>query len=92
MLLMVCLYPSELRFQALGPIATIGSGTGTIGGGGGNMSLNGSGNALSYINISDIESISILKDADATAIYGSQAAKWCNLDYNEESKGRQDKV
>jgi TonB-linked SusC/RagA family outer membrane protein len=32
------------------------------------------GNPLSYINTSDIESIEILKDADATAIYGSRAA------------------
>lgn len=32
------------------------------------------GNPLSYINTADIESIEILKDADATAIYGSRAA------------------
>ncbi|WP_285008437.1 SusC/RagA family TonB-linked outer membrane protein [Pedobacter faecalis] len=32
------------------------------------------GNPLSFINPSDIESIDILKDADATAIYGSRAA------------------
>jgi TonB-linked SusC/RagA family outer membrane protein len=32
------------------------------------------GNPLSFINPSDIESIEILKDADATAIYGSRAA------------------
>jgi len=32
------------------------------------------GNPLSFINPSDIESIAVLKDADATAIYGSQAA------------------
>jgi TonB-linked SusC/RagA family outer membrane protein len=32
------------------------------------------GNPLNYINPSDIESISVLKDADATAIYGSRAA------------------
>lgn len=32
------------------------------------------GNPLNYINPDDIESISVLKDADATAIYGSQAA------------------
>lgn len=34
----------------------------------------GGGNPLSFINPSDIESISVLKDADATAIYGSRAA------------------
>jgi TonB-linked SusC/RagA family outer membrane protein len=33
-----------------------------------------SGNPLSYINPSDIESIEILKDADATAIFGSRGA------------------
>lgn len=32
------------------------------------------GSALSFINPADIESIEILKDADATAIYGSRAA------------------
>lgn len=33
-----------------------------------------SGNPLSYINPLDIESIEVLKDADATSIYGSRAA------------------
>lgn len=32
------------------------------------------GNTLAYINPSDIESISILKDADATSIYGARAS------------------
>jgi len=32
------------------------------------------GSPLNYINASDIESIEVLKDADATAIYGSRAA------------------
>jgi TonB-linked SusC/RagA family outer membrane protein len=32
------------------------------------------GNPLSFINSADIESIDVLKDADATAIYGSRAA------------------
>lgn len=32
------------------------------------------GSTLSFINPSDIESIEVLKDADATAIYGSRAA------------------
>lgn len=32
------------------------------------------GNALNYINPADIESIDILKDADATSIYGSRGA------------------
>lgn len=34
----------------------------------------GAGNPLSFINPSDIENISVLKDADATAIYGSRGA------------------
>ncbi len=33
-----------------------------------------SGNPLNYLNASDIESVSVLKDADATAIYGSRGA------------------
>ena len=38
------------------------------------MALPGDGNPLSSINPSDIMSIDILKDADATAIYGSRGA------------------
>jgi TonB-dependent starch-binding outer membrane protein SusC len=34
----------------------------------------GTGNPFSFINPSDIQSIEVLKDADATAIYGSRAA------------------
>lgn len=34
----------------------------------------GTGSPLNYINPSDIESIDVLKDADATAIYGSRGA------------------
>lgn len=43
----------------------------------GNLPLGESGTGgspLNYINASDIESIEVLKDADATAIYGSRAA------------------
>ncbi|WP_448698165.1 SusC/RagA family TonB-linked outer membrane protein [Mucilaginibacter sp. AW1-3] len=40
----------------------------------GNFFNNQAGNPLSFINPDDIESISVLKDADATAIYGSRAA------------------
>ena len=36
--------------------------------------VGGSRNPLNVINPNDIESISILKDASATAIYGSRAA------------------
>jgi TonB-dependent starch-binding outer membrane protein SusC len=39
-----------------------------------NNSISGAGNALSLINPDDIENITILKDASASAIYGSRAA------------------
>ena len=35
------------------------------------------GNQISWLNPADIESISILKDASATAIYGSKSIEWC---------------
>ncbi|WP_158526257.1 SusC/RagA family TonB-linked outer membrane protein [Pedobacter paludis] len=41
---------------------------------GGDPSQPGSGNPFTYLNPADIESIEVLKDADATAIYGSRAA------------------
>ena len=37
-------------------------------------SIAGSSNPLNYINSADIESISVLKDASATAIYGARAS------------------
>jgi len=40
----------------------------------GNLALIGNSNALGDINPSDIESIDVLKDGSATAIYGSRAA------------------
>jgi TonB-linked SusC/RagA family outer membrane protein len=46
----------------------------------------GAGNPLSFINPSDIESISILKDADATAIYGSRAANGAILITTKKGK------
>lgn len=39
-----------------------------------NRGINGAGNVLSTINPSDIESFTVLKDASATAIYGSRAS------------------
>ncbi|WP_316832920.1 SusC/RagA family TonB-linked outer membrane protein [Pedobacter aquatilis] len=50
-----------------GVLSTSGSGTT-------NSNFNANGNPLNFINPNDIESVSILKDADATAIYGSRAA------------------
>jgi TonB-dependent starch-binding outer membrane protein SusC len=39
-----------------------------------NAEIKGSSNLLSFINPSDIESFNVLKDASATAIYGSRAS------------------
>ncbi len=57
-------YPAEMPLQAMGPVGSVANegGTATL----------GSGSALNYINPSDIEGIVVLKDADATAIYGSR--------------------
>jgi len=57
-------------------IATTGSITGGFLGnsGGANSTAPGYGNPMNYINPADIESITVLKDADATSIYGSRAA------------------
>lgn len=47
---------------------------GTLGANTANGALGQGGDALSFINPADIESISVLKDADATSIYGARAA------------------
>lgn len=60
-------FTSQLPTLAGGTI--LGSSGGMVGG----LPV-GVGNPLSFINPADIESISVLKDADATAIYGSRAA------------------
>jgi TonB-linked SusC/RagA family outer membrane protein len=44
------------------------------------------GSPLNYINLDDIESIDILKDADATAIYGSRAANGAILITTKKGK------
>lgn len=46
----------------------------------------GGGSPLSYINPSDIESITVLKDADATSIYGSRAANGAILITTKKGK------
>lgn len=46
----------------------------------------GGGSTLTYINPSDIESITVLKDADATAIYGSRAANGAILITTKKGK------
>lgn len=48
--------------------------------------FNGWSNPLNYLNPSDIESIEVLKDADATAIYGSRAASGAILITTKKGK------
>lgn len=50
------------------------------------------GNPLSFLNPADIESISVLKDADATAIYGSRGANGVILITTKKGKAGQTKV
>lgn len=50
------------------------------------------GNPLSTINPSDIESIEVLKDADATAIYGSRGANGVVLITTKKGKAGKTKV
>ncbi len=47
---------------------------------------NSNTNPLAYINTADIESIDVLKDADATAIYGSRAANGAILITTKKGK------
>ena len=41
----------------------------------------GMANPLASVNPNDIESYTVLKDASATAIYGSTCFQWCNYYY-----------
>ena len=50
------------------------------------------GNPFNYINPADIESVDILKDADATAIYGSRGANGVVLVTTKKGKAGQPKV
>jgi TonB-linked SusC/RagA family outer membrane protein len=59
---------------------------GIRGNSGGAYPNNASGNPLSYINVTDIESIEILKDADATSVYGSRAANGAILITTKKGK------
>lgn len=54
--------------------------------------LSQSGNPLSFINPSDIESVTILKDANATAIYGSRAANGAILITTKKGKSGRTKT
>jgi TonB-dependent starch-binding outer membrane protein SusC len=52
----------------------------------------GAGSPLNFINPSDIESIEVLKDADATSIYGSRAANGAILISTKKGKAGPMKV
>ncbi|OQP65381.1 hypothetical protein A3860_17090 [Niastella vici] len=52
----------------------------------GGSGMNGRGSPLSYINPADVESIEVLKDADATAIYGARAANGAILITTKKGK------
>jgi TonB-dependent starch-binding outer membrane protein SusC len=56
------------------------------------LSPTNNGNPLSFLSPSDIESIDILKDADATAIYGSRAANGAILITTKKGKAGQSKI
>lgn len=55
-------------------------------------SINGSGNFLSLINPNDIESMTILKDASSTAIYGSRASNGVIIITTKKGSGDKVKV
>ena len=56
------------------------------------VSLNGGGNPLQALNPADIESIEVLKDADATAIYGSRGANGVVLITTKKGKAGKSQV
>ncbi len=49
-------------------------------------------NPLSQLNINDIETFTVLKDASATALYGSKAANGGNNTYYEKRKFRKNEI
>lgn len=65
-----------------GKLTLLGTGERIFGGSG----IEGYSNPLNYINPQDIESIDVLKDADATAIYGSRAANGAILITTKKGK------
>ena len=73
-------YPSGLAMSGRAEGGLFGDGI--IAGGG----VAEFGSPLNYINPADIESIDILKDADATAIYGSRAANGAILITTKKGK------
>jgi TonB-linked SusC/RagA family outer membrane protein len=73
-------YPSQLLPNQGGILGNSGMTSNTF------INTFQTGNPLSFINPGDIESISILKDADATAIYGSRAANGAILITTKKGK------
>jgi len=53
-----------------------------------NQGLGGAGNILNTINPNDIETFTVLKDASATAIYGSRASNGVILITTKKGKGK----
>jgi TonB-linked SusC/RagA family outer membrane protein len=80
-------YPS----QNLGTFQSGSAGGSKILGGIGGMS-GSPGSTLSLLNPSDIESVTVLKDADATAIYGSRAANGAILITTKRGKEGETKI
>jgi TonB-dependent starch-binding outer membrane protein SusC len=74
------------------PLQTVGSAANILGGISGGLGSPIGGNPLSLINPNDIESIDILKDADATAIYGSRGANGVVLITTKRGKAGQTRV
>ena len=54
-----------------------------------NSNVGGSRNPLDFINPNDIESMTVLKDASSTAIYGSRAANGVVLITTKKGKGQE---
>ncbi|MEH6406437.1 MAG: TonB-dependent receptor [Leeuwenhoekiella sp.] len=54
-----------------------------------NTNVGGSRNPLDFINPADIESMTVLKDASSTAIYGSRAANGVILITTKRGKGKE---
>jgi TonB-dependent starch-binding outer membrane protein SusC len=81
-------YASQLLPTQIGGILGTSSNTPQIG----FTNIAGNGNPLSFINPADIESISVLKDAGATAIYGSRGANGVILITTKKGKAGQTKV
>jgi len=69
------------------PISEFGAGATALASGAGANDIRGSQNILNLINPSDIASISVLKDAAATAVYGMRASNGVILIETKRGKG-----